>query len=81
TFAFLVVILLPSSQRTTQRTQKNSLNIYVFSEIVYNFVVSSKMQGYGNNNRHSTRQFDAPRKPHRRRSMTTIWNAETSINV
>ena len=34
------------------------------------------MQGYGNNNRHSTRQFDAPRKPHRRRSMTTIWNAE-----
>ena len=76
TFAILAVILPPSSQRTTQRTQKNSLNIYVFSEIVYNFVVSSKTQGYGNNDRHSTRQFAAPHRPHRRRRVTTIRNAE-----
>ncbi|BAR51277.1 putative lipoprotein [Tannerella forsythia KS16] len=66
------VILPPSSQRT----QKNRQNICIFSKNVSNFVVSSKTQGYGNNNRHSTRQFDAPHRPHRRRSMTTIRNAE-----
>ena len=60
---------------------KNSLNIYVFSEIVYNFVVSSKTQGYGNNDRHSIRASrcasqTAPEAQRKR----NIRNAETSIN-
>ena len=62
-------------------TKKNRQNICIFSKNVSIFVVSSKTQGYGNNNRHSTRQFDAPRKPHRRRSVKEISGTRKQVLI